>query len=342
VELLPYKKIVAWCGTIPLCKEWYDEINKFKNRYPNLENLKLFMDLSIKNDKNIKNYKKFKKISSNGIMLCAQKHREGSDILNLDCCIFLDKVKNRGSIPFIQSIGRVLRLDPKNIKNNGIVIDGVVRDENDYEKNMVDKILGYYFALHDIANIDDITIQDKEDSSYNKYITLKNIVKFDADKKIIILNFNKTKITINCKKLDWKNIINKFDIILEQKFIMNPDEQLRIEFERLKEHIENKKFTDMKIYQKYAKTKNLELNPKIKYNIFWLNYCDFLNIDSSCYYKTKESIKKICKKYNIITQKKYSELVSNNFSKIPKDPCDYYNVKNFNYFINKEEEIFCE
>ena len=85
-------------------------------------------------DLDIAGYDSFKHIESEGIMFCAQKHREGSDIKKLDGCIFLDKVKNRGPIPFIQSIGRVLRKEHGNsLKKSGFVIDGVVRDDDDYE-----------------------------------------------------------------------------------------------------------------------------------------------------------------------------------------------------------------
>jgi len=52
----------------------------------------------------------------NSILFCAVKHREGSDIPFLDACLFADKVKNRGIIPFIQSIGRILRIAPNKTK----------------------------------------------------------------------------------------------------------------------------------------------------------------------------------------------------------------------------------
>jgi hypothetical protein len=338
IETLHYKKIVAWCGTIPLCKEWYTEINKFKERYPNLKKLDLYMDLSIKNDSKVKGYDSFKNLEKNGLMLCAQKHREGSDISNLDGCIFLDKVKNRGSIPFIQSIGRVLRLDVNNKKNCGVVIDGVVRDNSEYEKVMVDKILGYYFALNDIASVEDI-----EKDSYKQYITLRDVVEFDKDNKVINLIFNKTKITINCKKLDWKNIINQFESILEKKINLSPEDKLRIEFDKLKKLIKNKNFNNMNQYQKYAQKHNLVINPKEIYNKFWINYCDFLNVNTNKFIKTKEKLRKICKDNNINNKDDYDTLFKLNYEKIPEDPCEYYKVKEFNYFISmEEEELFIE
>ena len=49
-------------------------------------------------------------------MFCAAKHREGSDIKNLDCAIFQDKVESRNP-KTLQSLGRVLRMDKTNNKN---------------------------------------------------------------------------------------------------------------------------------------------------------------------------------------------------------------------------------
>ena len=47
---------------------------------------------------------------------------EGSDIKNLDACIFLDKVEKK-SKTFVQCIGRVLRKDKAGIKKHGLVLD---------------------------------------------------------------------------------------------------------------------------------------------------------------------------------------------------------------------------
>ena len=69
------------------------------------------------------NFEEFLEKDTNGILFCASKHREGSDIKNLDCCIFLDKVENRNSKTFVQCIGRVLRRDKNNIKTHGLILD---------------------------------------------------------------------------------------------------------------------------------------------------------------------------------------------------------------------------
>lgn len=208
-----------------------------------------------------------------------------------------------------------------------------MRDDDDYEKVMVDKILGYYFALNDISCIEDV-----EKDCYKQYVTLRDIVEFDKNKKIINLNFNKTKITINCNNLDWKNIITKFESILEKKINLNPDEKFKIEFERLKNLIKDKNLNNMKAYEKYVTQHKLILNPKELYNKYWINYCDFLNIDTNKFIKNKDKIREICKKYNIQNKQDFQDLVfASNKTRIPEDPCEYYKVNKFSYFVGEEE-----
>ena len=109
IEKLAYKKIIVWCGMINLCiitaKYW-------KKHFPTF---KICVDTS-KEEVNYGNYNDFSKEENNAILFCACKHREGSDIKNLDCCIFLDKVENRNAKTFVQCIGRVLRRDKLNKK----------------------------------------------------------------------------------------------------------------------------------------------------------------------------------------------------------------------------------
>ena len=327
IPLMPNKKFVAWCGTISLCDEWYDKFNEHKDMYPNLKNLKLFKDNSKKNNNSkILGYNDFKNIQSEGIMFCAQKHREGSDIIKLDGCIFLDKVKNRGAIPFIQSIGRVLRKEAsKNSqKTCGVVIDGVVRDNEDYEKNIVDKILGYYFSLNDIANLDDNKLGE---SNYDKYVKLIDLVKFDSDEKIIKLKLDKITIEINCKKLDWKNIIKNFDSILEKKINLNPDEVLRIEFEKLKKiaskiKIKTNELNLVNSWKKKAMKKNLPIKLDEIYFKFWKGWYDFYDIDKIKFIKTKKEWKNKCLKLGLNVNN-YKENICN-YLDLPELPEEIY------------------
>ena len=91
----------------------------WKKHFPTF---KICVDTS-KEEVNYGNYQDFSKEEKNAILFCACKHREGSDIKNLDCCIFLDKVENRNAKTFVQCIGRVLRRDKLNKKKEGVIID---------------------------------------------------------------------------------------------------------------------------------------------------------------------------------------------------------------------------
>ena len=137
---LYYKKVIVWCGMVDLCISmssiWqeYLQNDKFKicidisDQYL-LEKHKLLStnkntnkNTNTRQNKYI-SYQEFQDLESYGILFCAAKHREGSDIKNLDCAIFLDKVENRNHKTFVQCLGRVLRIDKNHKKKKGLIID---------------------------------------------------------------------------------------------------------------------------------------------------------------------------------------------------------------------------
>lgn len=194
----PYKKIIAWCGLISLTEKWAELLYENINKYSNLKNLRFFIDINYTGKYDFKNYEEFKELESNGIMLCAQKHREGSDIKNLDTCIFLDKVKSRDALVFIQSIGRVLRINDN--KENGFIFDGI--DIKNYDI-MINKIFEYYQAFQNISNIDYLT-----DIDYNNRIDdIYNNINYEND--ILTLKIGNSNININTKQINFN--INKFN-----------------------------------------------------------------------------------------------------------------------------------
>ena len=299
IPLLPNKKIIAWCGTINRAKNWKTLFESNYKQRKNLKNFKFGIDTS---ESNTNDYDNFSKESNNhemyngySILFCASKHREGSDIPLLDCCIFLDEVKNRGAIPFIQSIGRVLRTSEN--KTKGIIIDGIVKDNNNYDKEFVDKIIGYYMAL------ENLTTNDK--TKYEQYIELKDIVQFDKEKEIINMKLGLSIINIHCNKLDWNNIINKFDNILLQKIKLSDEDKDYIDFNQLKQNISQLNFINKQEYYDYASENNLELKPEIKYNKYWINWYNFLGTDITIFPENKKEWLKYCKEYKIIYEKKY-------------------------------------
>jgi len=160
---LIYNKIIIWCGMINYC---YDTAELWSTYFPDYA---ICIDTSSTLQENINNitYEEFSKLEEKGILFCANKHREGSDIKNLDCCIFLDNVKSRSAKLFIQSIGRVLRLDKNGNKNYGLIIDL----KNKSSINVITKINKY---LNPTSNI------FPWHHSFN-YITIKKSIKIKVN-----------------------------------------------------------------------------------------------------------------------------------------------------------------
>ena len=117
---LPYRKIIVWCGMIDLCysaaAEWRKD-ERFRSMFIGVDTSKM------RDGSEFGTYAEFQDLPSDGLLFCAGKHREGSDILNLDGCIFLDNVAKRNHKTFIQCIGRVLRRDAAAKKTHGVILD---------------------------------------------------------------------------------------------------------------------------------------------------------------------------------------------------------------------------
>lgn len=119
---LVYHKVVVWCGMIEYCYKlallWTEIFPKYKICIDTSQN-----DMCGMNNGEYGNYQDFVKLDKYGILFCASKHREGSDIYHLDGCVFLDKVEKRNHKVFAQSLGRVIRNDKGGSKHYGLMID---------------------------------------------------------------------------------------------------------------------------------------------------------------------------------------------------------------------------
>ena len=116
----PYKKIVVWAGMIHFCNHLS---TIWKKVFPEF---KICVDTSAKtllDSSDYISYSEFSELEEKGILFCACKHREGSDIKNLDTCVFLDYVQDRGHQNFVQCVGRALRKDYQKKKKHGLIID---------------------------------------------------------------------------------------------------------------------------------------------------------------------------------------------------------------------------
>ena len=197
-----YKKIIIWCGMIELCISMANLWKKYFKDYL------ICIDTSDESSSEIKlfgNYALFEKAHSKAILFCACKHREGSDIKNLDCCIFLDKVENRCPKVFVQCIGRVLRLDKERNKKFGLIID--IKAKNSF--TICSNINNY-------LNIEDDIFPWKYD--YDKITTNSKLIKINSltmvnssenQKDISLLNTNNSLFEID-KKLEISDITSLF------------------------------------------------------------------------------------------------------------------------------------
>lgn len=332
INTMPNKKLVAWCGKINMAKKW-KQMFENKKGPTNLKNFDFFLDTSVNSNED---YDKFKNLEGNAILFCAAKHREGSDIKKLDGCLFLDRVKNRGSIPFIQSIGRVLRKEDN--KNNGVIIDCLYQSDKYYESDFIDKIISYYSSLENISD----SISNSK-SKLDKYIELKNIINFNRNSEEITLNLGNSSIKIYVNSIKWSKVVDNFDNLLQKKIKLSINDNLIHKSKILKDVFNFNQYTDF-----YNKYKNIPKKQKEKYNLPEIdsedyqklfnrnNWFKYLNIQHNFYsdiYNLKIALNKInlSKKNPAKLWKKYCEIDK----KIPPYPKYVYDEFNYEYF--KEE-----
>jgi len=206
IQDLPFKKIIIWCGLIKQCielaRKWQDYFKE----------LKVCIDTSNNEEiENIGNYDDFKSLSSNGLLFCAAKHREGSDIKYLDGCIFIDRVTKRTPKTFIQCLGRVLRLQEN--KKRGLIIDIKAKSAYDVIKRMALYLNNDYDFPYDYKYY----YNQKGDIKINNLIiekqTIHNSATFDSNKvtkEFIISKFKKPVINSSIYNNRLENEINMF------------------------------------------------------------------------------------------------------------------------------------
>ncbi len=157
--------------------------------------------------------------------------------------------------------------------------------------------------------------------SYEKIIGLINkpiIKNINTDKKI---KFNRFEIIIKeylfqinwffiyyeelKPQLDWDKAVSQFNVLLEKKVNLSHEESLLIEFNELKKNIQKENLKSNNEYYIYAQNNDLELEPNIKYNLYWTNWYNFLGIDYNMYPTDIYTLIEICKTYNIYNKKIY-------------------------------------
>ena len=346
---LPYKKIICWCGSISKMKEWYMFFNK---RFPEL---KLYCSTSKdsihKKEGLDTDYDEFCETDKNAVLLTVHRCREGSDIKNLDMGVYLDHVKKRGILVCIQTVGRILRPDIKKLKRCGFIIDTFINDgEIEIEVMTAQRIISYY------EKVLGLTTDDAYNDLLEKYKKMKemfNDTTYDENSKKIKIKIDdniehdtEIKLELITKNFDWSKFTKKINSIIDKNFGIDEDESLKTEYELLKEKIQkynkvnsknNSKLNNKLEYKKYAEKNKLVINPEQKFiNYGWINYYDFLGIDTSKYPKTLDELKNICKNHCLDNEDVF--IAKCNTKNLPEMPEEIY--RNFSSFYDMFNEIF--
>jgi len=171
IDKLYYKKIICWCSTIrnaDLYKELFSKIRSEDILFDKLNDIELYVDHS----SNSSEYKDFYESLENSILFCVGKHREGSDIKDLDCGMFLDKVEYRSDVVWLQSIGRIAR--KSKYKDYGLIIDTYYERENANEHEVIiEKLIGYYVLLDSLTINNSIMKRDMYEKAKKIYTLIK-------------------------------------------------------------------------------------------------------------------------------------------------------------------------
>ena len=332
IEKCIYKKCIVWCRLKDIANKWYEIFKDEKDKYSNLKLIEPFIDHSNLNNED---YEKFYNKKDNALIFCASKFREGSDIPYLTCCLFLDKVKNRGEIPFIQCISRVLRKDKDNLKDHGHIIDGTEENDDDRIKTITNKLLRYYLHLFEIAKSDlemsDVYVMENKLELYDKI--MKSLQLVPAEKRIYIKLDNNKKITldlenVDIKTMEWRKIIPNFDQVLKNTLILSEYEEYlafqkkvnSVKIKNVKQYDE--KWLEYGFYTIEGNGNKIKIDPRATFGSYFKNWYDFLNINTCNFIKDKKEWKETCSQLGINSEN-YDEKVKY-YDFLPVMPEEFY------------------
>ena len=236
---LVFKKISAWTSKGESLKNWHDYLK------PKYEHIKMYVNSTFNDNPAFKNtpkdFEKFKAEKENAMMLCINMFKEGTDVPDLDCGIYLDPVKNRSFTVSLQTAGRVLRLDkkyPDNKKKFGTIIDFFVSEKGDRkaEELTVKRIVDYYESL---INLTDNIAEKEKIEQLKEFI---NKTEFDPEEKKIKLKIDDNpehncEFIIDTYTIDWTKFSDLYKKNVNKILKLTEDEVLLKEFNELKETI---------------------------------------------------------------------------------------------------------
>jgi superfamily II DNA or RNA helicase len=220
IKNLPFCKIVCWCKTIESLYKWKQIFEK------NLKNIKIYITHSGNSVFTEENeYDNFYnlvpntvKSKINSILLCVGKITEGCDIDFVDAGIFIDPVKKKNIVQYLQCAGRICRPDKYNKKKYATIIYTYTESKSD---TCAKQIINYYELL--------LQLSDKKNSNYyNNILTLSDKTELNENNTVVIkIDDNKDH---NCiikfdKRIEnWNNITKDIKKIINTKIKNNTNE----------------------------------------------------------------------------------------------------------------------
>ena len=163
-----------------------------------------------------------------------------------------------------------------------------------------------------------------------------DIVKFDKEQKVVNMKIGDKNLKINCNRLDWENIISKFENVLENKLNVTPEEAFNLYINKIK-ILEQFKNPENDFWKEYKKLDHDSLgipediyepykeiwDTKTWYDILgfkdtFYNFDDFIKI-----FRTNAKLVKYSNNWHKLSKNKIKEIREND-SKIPPNWSIFY------------------
>ena len=324
-KILPYKKIICWCGTIKEMIMYYDWMTSesFFDEYK--IHCSSSKDKLYENDYNT-SYDTFVKSKGMSIMLCVGKYREGSDIPYVDCGVYLDAVQKRGTLVAMQTSGRIMRKDNKNKKTKAYIIDTFIQDDKkDLNTMTAEKVIEYYKKI--------LKLSDKLEGETQKYDEIckyiENTIIDEKEQTIKIRKDNKIVVELDMifTGCDWSKLPSIIKKAVEDKMKVSEEDKFKLIIKKLRTIEDFTMECDFwEVYEDLDKNKyNLPENLYDEYKEFFdkSTWFELMEYNMSKYYSYKDFINTLKNKersINIIYDKKQMKLLHKIDKKIPINP----------------------
>ena len=215
----PYCKFVAWCSSIGNLMKWKEFI---KNEVPELT--VYIAHSGNASNPSINEYEQFYKLKPknkndkekiNAILLNVSIVSEGCDIDFVDSGIFLDPVKDKNIVTYLQNAGRICRTDIYGRKTHANIIYTYLSEKKDISI----QIISYFEML--------LQLTEKNDNYFNKMNELVKNLKVDNKEIRIIIDKREEHdcvMYLDKEVKDWNKIKKEIENVVREKYGKQDDE----------------------------------------------------------------------------------------------------------------------